>query len=327
MELKTCHHSFDNGSFSKAPALRGRDYCCYHLNHRGRLMRIARERAQNERLFLALPPLENMHAVQSALSQVLEAVAADMIDLKRAQFLLAGLRHAASNFKNPKAWLPSAYVNDPEAPGLEAYPEFEAEYELPNNLNLAIPPEVAFRHRLEETMAAAQLPADSNSGDGTFSPPRPSSSLTIPSRPPRPTSNWKRSGKTKASPPMKFAPASISAMNAVAIGVRTSAPIMPATKPRPTPATSAIPSNGSSGKSWPPKSPLPPCPRPMAAPFKDANWPWIGVFLPPTVHRRSHPPSRPNRCKRSPQRPPNSLRHNWIDITICIINSLQTFFP
>ena len=104
MKLNTCHHSFDNGSFCKSPALRGRDYCCYHLNHRGRLMRIARKRAQNERLFLTLPPLENMHAVQSALSQVLEAVAADMIDLKRAQFLLTGLRHAASNFKNPKAW-------------------------------------------------------------------------------------------------------------------------------------------------------------------------------------------------------------------------------
>ena len=148
MKLNTCHHSFDNGSFCKSPALRGRDYCCFHLNHRGRLMRIARKRAQNERLFLTLPPLENMHAVQSALSQVLEAVAADMIDLKRAQFLLTGLRHAASNFKNPKAWQPSAYVKDPEAPGLEEYPDFEAEYDLPNDLNLATPPEAAFPHHL-----------------------------------------------------------------------------------------------------------------------------------------------------------------------------------
>jgi hypothetical protein len=107
-------------------------------------MRMARKRSQNERIFLTLPPLENMHAVQSALSQLVEAVAADMIDLKRAQFLLTALRHAASNFKNPKAWQPSAYVNDPEAPSLNEYPDFEAEYGLPNDLNLASPPEVAF---------------------------------------------------------------------------------------------------------------------------------------------------------------------------------------
>jgi len=144
MELKTCHHSFDNGSFCQSPAVRGRAYCCYHLRHRGRLMRMARFRSRNERIFLTLPPLENMHAVQSALSQVLEAVAADMIDLKRAQFLLTGLRHAASNFKNPQAWKPSAYLHDPSAPSVDEYPNFEAEYGLPEDLDLATSPEVAF---------------------------------------------------------------------------------------------------------------------------------------------------------------------------------------
>ena len=107
-------------------------------------MRMAKYRARNERFDLNLPPLENMHAVQSALSQLVEAVAADMIDLKRAHFLLSALRQAANHFKYQDAWQPSAYHNDQSQPHPEKYDNFEAEYGLPENLDLATPPEVAF---------------------------------------------------------------------------------------------------------------------------------------------------------------------------------------
>ncbi len=144
MTYKTCTHVHDNGHYCQSAAASGRDYCCYHLRHRGRLMRMAQARARSQRFDLRLPPLENMHAVQSALSQLVEAVAADMIDLKRAHFLLSALRQAANNFKHPDAWKPSAYQNDHSQAHPYNYNNFEAEYGLPDNLDLDAPPEVAF---------------------------------------------------------------------------------------------------------------------------------------------------------------------------------------
>src|SRR5271166_1626530 len=139
-EYKTCTHVHDNGHYCQSAAISGRDYCYYHLRHRGRLMRMAQNRARGERFDLHLPPLENMHAVQSALSQLAEAIAADMIDIKRARALLSVLSHAADNFKHPDAWQPSAYMNDHSEPHPETYDQFEAEYGLPDNLDLNTPP-------------------------------------------------------------------------------------------------------------------------------------------------------------------------------------------
>jgi hypothetical protein len=62
-------------------------------------------------LLFYLPLLENMHAVQSALTQVVEVLAADMIDPNRAQLDLSALCMAADNFKNPAAWCNSANMN------------------------------------------------------------------------------------------------------------------------------------------------------------------------------------------------------------------------
>jgi hypothetical protein len=144
MAYKTCTHIHDNGYFCQSAAVAGREYCCYHLRHRGRLMRMAQARARSQRFDLQMPPLENMHAVQSALSQLVEGVAAGMIDLKQAHFLLSALRQAADNFKHPDAWQPSAYRNDQSQAHPGNYDNFEAEYGLPENLNLNTPPEVAF---------------------------------------------------------------------------------------------------------------------------------------------------------------------------------------
>ena len=143
-EYKTCTHIHDTGYFCQSAAVTGRDYCCYHLRYRGRLMRMAQSRARSQRFDLRLPPLENMHAVQSALSQLMEALAADMIDPKRAHEIHSILRTAANNFKHPNAWTTSAYINDQSAPYPNSYEEFEAEFGLPENLDLNAPPEVAF---------------------------------------------------------------------------------------------------------------------------------------------------------------------------------------
>jgi hypothetical protein len=143
-DYKTCKHIHDTGYFCQSAAVTGRDYCCYHLRYRGRLMRMAQARARNQRFDLRLPPLENMHAVQSALSQLMEALAADMIDPKRAHEIHSILRSAATNFRHPNAWQTSAYINDQSAPFPNSYEEFEAEFGLPEGIDLTAPPEVAF---------------------------------------------------------------------------------------------------------------------------------------------------------------------------------------
>jgi hypothetical protein len=141
---KTCNYLYDDGHTCKSPAVTRRDYCVFHLRDRASQLRAAQYRARSQRFNLQLPPLENMHAVQSAISRVLQAIAADMIDPKRAHEILTGLRHAASNFKNPAAWQHSAYADNPsEAPAIE-YNNLESEYGLPDGLDINTPPEVAF---------------------------------------------------------------------------------------------------------------------------------------------------------------------------------------
>src|SRR5271166_2715809 len=144
MEYKTCTYIHDTGYLCQSAAVGGREYCCYHLRHLGREMRRAKQRARGERFDLHLPPLENMHAVQSALSQVIEALAADMIDPKRAQLILSALRMAANNFKNPAAWKPSVYLNNHSATHLSKYDEFEADFGLPDDIDIEVAPKVAF---------------------------------------------------------------------------------------------------------------------------------------------------------------------------------------
>jgi hypothetical protein len=159
MNYKTCTYIHDTGYLCQSAAVGGREYCCYHLRHLGRQMRMAKQRASCERFDLHLPPLENMHAVQSALSQVIEALAADMIDPKRAHELLLALRQAATNFRHPEAWRASEYKNDQSAAYPASYEEFEAEYGLPENLDLHVPPEVAFPPPTEPVGAPSLSPS------------------------------------------------------------------------------------------------------------------------------------------------------------------------
>jgi hypothetical protein len=139
-DYKTCNHLHDTGERCNSAAAVNRDYCVIHLRHRARQLRIAQARARNERFDLKLPPIESMSAVLSALNQIVEAVAADMIDLKRADFLLKSLRFAAQALKTSDKWQASVYHTDAPAPAVN----LQSEYGLPEDTDLDTPPEVAF---------------------------------------------------------------------------------------------------------------------------------------------------------------------------------------
>ena len=112
MEYRTCTYIRDDGNICNSAAVTDRNLCLYHLEHRARLMRMAQYRARGQRFYLQLPPLESMHAVQSALTQLSEALAADMIELKRADRLIRVLNIASRNLLKADKWPASPYHSD-----------------------------------------------------------------------------------------------------------------------------------------------------------------------------------------------------------------------
>jgi hypothetical protein len=137
--LRTCHHTYETGGACNSAAARDHKYCAFHLRQRARLMRMAQARARAERFDFRLPAIESMPTVIAAINQLVEAVAADMIDLKRAEFLLKALRFASNTLKNSDKWPASPFHSDQSAEV-----DLAAEYGLPPDLDLDTPPEVAF---------------------------------------------------------------------------------------------------------------------------------------------------------------------------------------
>ena len=137
--LRTCSHLHETGDTCNSVAAKDQKYCPHHLRYRARQLRIAQARARCERFHMQLPPLESMYAVQSALSQLAEALAADMIDPKRANSLLSVLRLVSLNFRHPEKWQTNLYHSDQPAEV-----NIAKEFGLPRDLDLDTPPELAF---------------------------------------------------------------------------------------------------------------------------------------------------------------------------------------
>jgi hypothetical protein len=103
-------------------------------------MRMAQSRALNQRFQLFLPPPEDPSAIHSALTQVIEALAADMIEPSRARTLISGLRLCLQSLKKKDSWHDSAYHCDEPVD----YENFESEYGLPKDIDVTMSPEAAF---------------------------------------------------------------------------------------------------------------------------------------------------------------------------------------
>ncbi len=147
-DYKTCTHTYDSGRACKSAAAKDREFCGYHLRYRGRLLRMAQSRARHQPFDITMPPLDSLCSIQSALSQVAEALAADMIDPRRAMGLLKALRFAKENLKDGLKddnahWHDTPYHTEDAA----AYDNFEADYGLPEGIDANTPPEVAFPAR------------------------------------------------------------------------------------------------------------------------------------------------------------------------------------
>src|SRR5271166_6402358 len=140
--IPTCGHVLESNRFCGSAALKGRKYCRFHLEERGRRLKMARARARGERWRLNLPPLEDMHAVQSGIMRVLEALDHGVLEKGVGGLMLYGLQQAATNLSRPQEiWDQSS--------------RFEANYGLPQGIDVDTPPEVAFPEAQPEPALSA----------------------------------------------------------------------------------------------------------------------------------------------------------------------------
>ena len=184
--LPLCHHLYDTGVTCNSAAATGHNYCAYHLRFRARRLRMAQYRARAERYHVKLPPLEDLYAVQAALSEIAEALAADMIDPKRAQALLSVLRQASINLRHPEKWQNNLYHS-----GQPALVDVAKDYGLPRDLDIDTPPETAFPPPPDPAFSDVSSPAQAAAPAATVEGPAfsgPAAGDTINVRPDHPYS-------------------------------------------------------------------------------------------------------------------------------------------
>jgi hypothetical protein len=103
-EFDRCKHIRVNGVRCGSPSLREKPFCYYH--NRARKLHVAP----------VVPILEDANALQFALSEVLQAIQDDQIDLKKAAAMVYTLQVAAYNLKNGvnfEPYAPNVVLTDP----------------------------------------------------------------------------------------------------------------------------------------------------------------------------------------------------------------------
>jgi hypothetical protein len=96
-----CRHIFTDGHRCGSPCLRGEELCYYHHTTRKPTTGARRRRCRRSAFDLPLP--EDRSAIQSSIGQVLQRIASNDIDPRRAGLLLYGLQIASLNLPRDPA--------------------------------------------------------------------------------------------------------------------------------------------------------------------------------------------------------------------------------
>lgn len=115
-----CRHIFTSGRKCQSPALSDQPFCYYHGNTRKRPVPAAQPYLDVRDCALALPALEELDAIQLALSDVVLSLAANRIEPRRARILIYGLQVASQNYRNRT--LLAARETEPQQSVREAHP-------------------------------------------------------------------------------------------------------------------------------------------------------------------------------------------------------------
>jgi hypothetical protein len=101
-----CRHIFTDGHRCGSPCLRGEDLCYYHHTTRKPAPRPRTPAGKARRAAFEIPLPEDRSAIQHSIGQVLQRIAANDIDPRRAGLLLYGLQIASLNLPKPSATQP-----------------------------------------------------------------------------------------------------------------------------------------------------------------------------------------------------------------------------
>ena len=99
MQYQTCSHIKEDGTYCGSPALQNHKYCHHHLKARGRRLRRARALRDNVPYRLDLPALEDLAAVQVALSEIVQALGSGQLDHRAAGKMLYAIQQTTSVIK------------------------------------------------------------------------------------------------------------------------------------------------------------------------------------------------------------------------------------
>jgi hypothetical protein len=157
MPYRTCDHLKEDGVYCSSPALTDQRYCYFHLNARARRVQASCARLHNQPCRLQMPVLDNMHAVQAGLQQVVDALADNRIQNRRAALLLYALQQAATSLNSRPEWKGSRPEVEADEPlrALEIN-SLHDQYGLPFDTDFDAPPDFA----AAEIDATVALPLD-----------------------------------------------------------------------------------------------------------------------------------------------------------------------
>ena len=140
--MRHCEYTKPNGQFCGGPALRGRDYCFWHLNCVARRARAEKQQATCAPTPLELPPFEDANSIQLSIMMVVDAILRDRIGPRKGTQVLYALQLASNNLKQGVNFQPvaQAAANDAqpssdEQPAEEvvlcsSYDSLEADYDI-----------------------------------------------------------------------------------------------------------------------------------------------------------------------------------------------------
>src|SRR5712672_3511511 len=95
-----CRHIFTDGRRCASPCLRQQEFCYYHHTTRRPVANPTQRRTRRSTFHLPLP--EDRSAIQASIGEVLQRIAANDIDPRRAGLLLYGLQIASLNLPKPQ---------------------------------------------------------------------------------------------------------------------------------------------------------------------------------------------------------------------------------
>ena len=125
--IPECRHIRPNGTKCRAAALRTKPWCYFHNNHHRERPAAAVAAAtldhghipvpnDQKSFVLDLPFIEDLSSIQLAIARVLQALAMNQLDTKRAGLLLYGLQIAARNLPEHELYSHSTVTNVAHTP-------------------------------------------------------------------------------------------------------------------------------------------------------------------------------------------------------------------